>query len=91
MGLVGFYDDYLKVGAKIIKAPEEIFKKAELIVKVKEPQMSEVKMIKEGQIITEKFIDEALSIPCSPWLNEEEQNFIIDKLIKVANGQIYSN
>ena len=44
-------DDYLKVGAKIIKAPEEIFKKAELIVKVKEPQMSEVKMIKEGQII----------------------------------------
>ena len=27
----------------------------------------------------------------SPWLNEEEQNFIIDKVIKVANGQIYSN
>ena len=40
---------------------------------------------------TEKFIDEALSIPCSPWLNEQEQNFIIDKVIKVANGQIYSN
>ena len=44
-------DDYLKAGAKIIKTPEEIFKKAELIVKVKEPQMKEVEMIREGQII----------------------------------------
>ena len=44
-------DDYLKAGAKIIKTPEEIFKKAEIIVKVKEPQMNEVKMIREGQII----------------------------------------
>ena len=44
-------DDYLKAGANIIKTPEEIFKKAELIVKVKEPQMKEVEMIREGQII----------------------------------------
>ena len=44
-------EDYLKAGAKIIKTPEEIFKTAELIVKVKEPQMKEVKMIREGQII----------------------------------------
>ena len=44
-------EDYLEAGAKIIKTSEEIFKKAELIVKVKEPQMNEVKMIREGQII----------------------------------------
>ena len=44
-------EDYLKAGAKIINSPEEIFKKAELIVKVKEPQMNEVKMIRENQII----------------------------------------
>ena len=44
-------EDYLYAGAKIISTPEEIFKKAELIVKVKEPQMNEVSMIKEGQII----------------------------------------
>ena len=44
-------DDYLKAGAKIINTPEEIFKKAELIVKVKEPQMNEVKRIRDGQII----------------------------------------
>ena len=44
-------EDYLKSGAKIVKTPEEIFRKAGLIVKVKEPQMNEVKMIREGQII----------------------------------------
>ena len=44
-------EDYIKAGAKIIKTPEEIFKTAELIVKVKEPQMNEVEMIREGQII----------------------------------------
>ena len=44
-------EDYIKAGAKIIKTPEEIFKSAELIVKVKEPQMNEVEMIREGQII----------------------------------------
>ena len=44
-------EDYLAAGAKIIKTPEEIFKTAELIVKVKEPQINEVKMIRENQII----------------------------------------
>ena len=44
-------EDYKKAGAKIIEKPEEIFKVAEIIVKVKEPLMSEVNMIKENQII----------------------------------------
>ena len=44
-------EDYKNAGAKIIEKPEEIFKKSEIIVKVKEPQMNEVKMIRENQII----------------------------------------
>ena len=44
-------EDYKKKGAKIIGQPEEIFKNSEIIVKVKEPQMNEVKMIRENQII----------------------------------------
>tara|TARA_B100001093_G_scaffold154228_1_gene146908 strand:- start:1579 stop:2697 length:1119 start_codon:yes stop_codon:yes gene_type:complete len=44
-------EDYKNAGAKIISKPEEIFKLAEIIVKVKEPQMNEVKMIRENQII----------------------------------------
>ncbi len=48
----GFTDeDYEEAGAQIINSPEEIFKTAEIIVKVKEPQLSEIKMIREGQII----------------------------------------
>ena len=48
----GFTDqDYKKSGAIIYKYAEEIFKDAEIIVKVKEPQMNEVKMIKKNQII----------------------------------------
>ena len=44
-------ENYKNAGAKIIEKAEEIFKKAEIIVKVKEPQMNEVKMIREDQVI----------------------------------------
>ena len=48
----GFTDqDYKNSGAIIFANPKDIFKEAEIIVKVKEPQMSEVEMIREGQII----------------------------------------
>jgi len=44
-------EDYKNSSAKIIDKAEDIFKEAELIVKVKEPQMNEVAMIRENQII----------------------------------------
>ena len=44
-------DDYKKAGAEIIKTPAEIFAKADMIVKVKEPQAKERKMLREGQIL----------------------------------------
>ena len=44
-------DDYKNSGAKIVDKAKDIYKKADLIVKVKEPQMNEVAMIKENQII----------------------------------------
>ena len=44
-------EDYIQAGAEIINNAKEIFNKAELIVKVKEPQMSEVLMIRQNQII----------------------------------------
>ena len=48
----GFYnEDYTKSGAQIFDNAKEIFDKSEIIVKVKEPQLSEVNMIKEDQII----------------------------------------
>ncbi len=44
-------EDYQKAGAQIYDSAKDIFKDAEIIVKVKEPQQNEVKMIREGQII----------------------------------------
>jgi alanine dehydrogenase len=49
---VGFSDaDYVAVGARIINTAEEVFAKADMIVKVKEPQPNECKMLREGQIL----------------------------------------
>jgi alanine dehydrogenase len=48
---IGFLDeDYIQAGAEIKKTPEEIYE-CDLIIKVKEPQPSEFKMLKEGQIL----------------------------------------
>ena len=44
-------DQYTKAGAKIANNAADIFNDAEIIVKVKEPQKAEVKMIRENQIV----------------------------------------
>jgi alanine dehydrogenase len=44
-------EQYINIGAKIIDKAEDIFNDADIIVKVKEPQSGEVKMIRENQII----------------------------------------
>ncbi|MBN2689145.1 MAG: alanine dehydrogenase [Gammaproteobacteria bacterium] len=49
---IGFTDaDYEAAGAKVLDSAEEIFIKAEMIVKVKEPQQSECKMLREDQVL----------------------------------------
>jgi len=44
-------EEYGKVGAEIIQTAEEVFQASDMIVKVKEPQPSEVELLKEGQIL----------------------------------------
>lgn len=49
---IGFTDDlYEQAGAQMIETAQEIFTKADMIVKVKEPQPNECKMLREGQIL----------------------------------------
>lgn len=49
---IGFTNDqYQEAGADIVDTPEEIFARADMIVKVKEPQPNECKMLREGQIL----------------------------------------
>lgn len=44
-------DDYRKAGAEVVDSAEEVFARADMIVKVKEPQANERKMLREGQIL----------------------------------------
>jgi alanine dehydrogenase len=47
----GFTDRaYAKAGAEVIAKPGEIYKRAKMIMRVKEPQPSEFKLLKKGQI-----------------------------------------
>lgn len=49
---IGFTNEqYIEAGASIVDTPEEIFARADMIVKVKEPQPNECKMLREGQIL----------------------------------------
>jgi alanine dehydrogenase len=44
-------EEYLAAGGEIVETSEELFERAELIVKVKEPQPIECKHLREGQTI----------------------------------------
>ncbi|MGJ8679931.1 alanine dehydrogenase [Paraglaciecola sp.] len=49
---VGFSDmDYISAGAEIVDNAQTVFDKAELIIKVKEPQPNECKMLRSGQTL----------------------------------------
>src|SRR6202051_2017183 len=52
-GLGSGYSDeeYIKAGAKIVDAAKEVFARAELIVKVKEPLPAEFPFLRQGQIL----------------------------------------
>src|SRR5210317_798521 len=43
--------EYAKIGAQVIDSAEEIFARAEMVVKVKEPQAGERAMLREEQIL----------------------------------------
>ena len=44
-------DDYRAAGAEVVEGAEEIFDRAEMIVKVKEPQPGECTMLRPGQLL----------------------------------------
>ncbi|MBV8465054.1 MAG: alanine dehydrogenase [Burkholderiales bacterium] len=49
---IGFPDEqYTAAGAQIVQSAEEIFKRADMIIKVKEPQPVECAMLRPGQIL----------------------------------------
>ena len=51
IGIGASDQEYADTGAEIIATAKEVFDKAEMIVKVKEPQAEEIAMLREGQIL----------------------------------------
>ncbi|GAB6179649.1 hypothetical protein JCM14036_09680 [Desulfotomaculum defluvii] len=48
----GFRDEtYIEAGAQILATPKEVFDKADMIMKVKEPLSSEYGLFREGQVL----------------------------------------
>jgi alanine dehydrogenase len=43
--------EYLRHGAEMVSGPEEIYGTADMIIKVKEPQPDEIRLLRRGQII----------------------------------------
>ncbi|WP_421861859.1 alanine dehydrogenase [Motiliproteus sp.] len=44
-------EEYVAAGAEIVETAAEVFERAEMIVKVKEPQPQECEMLREGQLL----------------------------------------
>lgn len=50
-GIQASDDDYRKAGAEIVATAKEVFDRADMIVKVKEPQPVECAMLRKGQVL----------------------------------------
>jgi len=48
----GLFDhDYLEQGAELVSSPKEIYERADMVLKVKEPQQEELPLIRRGQTV----------------------------------------
>jgi alanine dehydrogenase len=49
---IGFDDQaYRNAGAEVVDSAAEVFRRAEMIVKVKEPQSAEIALLRDGQVL----------------------------------------
>ena len=81
----GFADEaYVAVGAKIIDTAEELFRQAEMIVKVKEPLQAEYGLLRKGQILF-TYLHLAASKPLTEALLKSGVTGVAYETIQVGN------
>jgi alanine dehydrogenase len=88
-GLVsGFADeDYAQAGARLLDNPRDIFEGAEMLLRVKEPQASEFKLLKEDQIYF-SYLHLATSGPLTRTLQESGVVAIAYETVQKADGAL---
>lgn len=84
----GFADDeYIASGAEIIPTIEEVYKKAEMIIKVKEPQESEYELLREGQLLF-TYLHLAVEEKLTKALLKRKVIGVAYETIQTANGEL---
>ena len=76
--------DYVKAGAEIVDSAEEVFKRADMIVKVKEPLAAEFPLLRKGQILF-TYLHLAASKPLTEALLKSGVTAIAYETIQVDN------
>lgn len=76
--------DYVKAGAEIVDSAEEVFKRADMIVKVKEPLPAEFPLLRKGQILF-TYLHLAASKPLTEALLKSGVTAIAYETIQVNN------
>ena len=81
----GYSDElYVKAGAEIIDLAEEVFKRADLVVKVKEPLKAEFPLLRKGQILF-TYLHLAASKPLTEALLKSGVTGVAYETIQVGN------
>lgn len=84
----GFTDEeYTNVGASILPTIEDIYKKADMIIKVKEPQESEYELLKEGQLLF-TYLHLAVEPKLTNALLKRKINGVAYETIQTAKGEL---
>src|SRR5438552_9737572 len=77
-------EDYVKAGAEIVSQAKDVFAKAEMIVKVKEPLKAEYGLLRKGQILF-TYLHLAASKPLTEALLKSGVTGVAYETIQVAN------
>ena len=85
---IGESDDiYASAGAKVLETAQDVFDAAELIVKVKEPQLEECRMLQQGQTIF-TYLHLAADLPQAKALLERGVTAIAYETVGAPDGSL---
>lgn len=79
--------DFEKAGAKILPSASEVFQKAEMIIKVKEPVRADLDLLREGQILY-TYLHLAPELELTKELMEKQITAIAYETIQLEDGSL---
>jgi alanine dehydrogenase len=84
----GFADsEYEPAGAELVASHEEVFARADMIVKVKEPVVAEYSLLREGQVLF-TYLHLAADEPLTRTLIERRVQAVAYETVQLANGSL---